>query len=254
MSKPVVVVTGAAMGIGLGIVRRFQAGGYTVVGVDRDQAVLEVADRDSSDGADSFVPYVGDVTDPSTHDEAAALAMEHGQLSTWVNNAGVALPASIHEVTRESVERTWAINQGGTFWGSAAAVRTMLEHGIRGAIVNIASTQALRGFAEQPAYAASKGAIVSLSRQLAAEYAPKGIRCNAIAPGVIETPLNRALAEASGDAEATRRNWLDLCPIGRWGTPEDIAEAAWYLGTPVSSFVTGQLLVVDGGQTAVPPA
>ncbi|GAB3436643.1 SDR family NAD(P)-dependent oxidoreductase [Flindersiella endophytica] len=248
---PVVVVTGAAMGIGLGIVRRFQAGGYTVVGVDRDQAVLELAD---GDGGDSLVPYVGDVTDPATHDAAAALAMEHGELAVWVNNAGVALPASIHTATRESVERTWAINQGGTFWGSAAAVRTMLEHGIRGAIVNIASTQALRGFAEQPAYAASKGAIVSLSRQLAAEYAPKGIRCNAIAPGVIETPLNRALAEASGDVEATERNWLELCPIGRWGTPEDIAEAAWYLGTPVSSFVTGQLLVVDGGQTAVPPA
>lgn len=248
MTDPVAVVTGAAMGIGLGIARRFRSGGYTVIGIDRDADTLAELANDQT-----LVPLAGDVADPDTHDRAAALATEHGRLEVWVNNAGIVRPGSIHEVDRADVDSTLAVNLGGTFWGTAAAVRTMLAAGTPGAIVNVTSTQAFRGFPEQPAYAASKGGIVALTRQVAAEYAPSGIRCNAVAPGVILTPLNQSILDASDDPEGLRAGWAALCPIGREGTPEDVAEAAWYLGTRHSGFVTGQVLTVDGGQTALPP-
>src|SRR5690606_37840102 len=172
-------------------------------------------------------------------------AASHGVLRTWVNNAGVSHPESIHEATKDAVEFIWGINIAGPFWGTAAACRTMLAAGTPGAIVNIASVQAFRGFVKQPAYAASKGAVVSLTQQVAAEYAERGIRCNAIAPGVIDTPLNQKVMEESPGPEALRAGWAALCPIGRVGTPADIGETAWFLGTDVSSFITGQTIVVD---------
>lgn len=247
---PVVVVTGAAMGIGDGVVRRFVAGGFHVIGIDINTEALE---RSAAELDGALTPFAGDVSDPATHDRAAEVATEHGTLRAWVNNAGVSRPQSIHEVTKDRVDFIWGINLGGTFWGTAAAVRTMLAAGTAGSIVNVASVQALRGFAQQPAYAASKGAVVSLSQQVAAEYASRQIRCNAIAPGVIDTPLNRQVLAESPDPDALRAGWDALCPIGRIGTPEDVGETAWFLGTDASGFITGQTIVVDGGTAVTPP-
>lgn len=247
---PVAVVTGVALGIGNGIVRRFVAGGFHVIGIDVNADALE---RSAAELEGALTPLVGDVSDPAVHDRAAELAAAHGPLRTWVNNAGVSRPQSIHEATPDRVDFVMGINLGGTFWGTAAAVRTMLAAGAGGAVVNIASVQALRGFPQQPAYAASKGAIVSLTQQVAAEYAPQRIRCNAIAPGVIDTPLNQQVLAESPDPDALRAGWDALSPIGRIGTPEDIGETAWFLGTEVSGFITGQTIVVDGGCAVTPP-
>lgn len=248
-STSVVVVTGAAQGIGLGVARRFAAGGHRVIGVDTDHDLLEAAASDL-DGA--LVPHVGDVREQATHDQAAERAAEYGTLRAWVNNAGLVRPESIHEATPKAAELVIGTNFWGTFWGTSTAVRTMLESG-GGSVVNMASVQAFRGFTHQPAYAASKGAVVSLTQQVASEYAPHGIRCNAIAPGVIDTPLNQRVLTESADPDALRRGWDQLCPIGRVGTPADIGELAWFLGTELSGFVTGQTIVVDGGTSVTPP-
>ncbi|MEN3360786.1 MAG: hypothetical protein V7637_4768 [Mycobacteriales bacterium] len=239
-----VVVTGAAGGIGAAVVTALHSAGYAVVGIDLAEAGWpQVATR-----------LVGDVTDPAVHDAAAATATALGPLVGWVNTAGIAAAAPVTDVSVEGYRTLIDINFGGTLWGVAAAVRAMRDAGgAGGSIVSISSTQAHVGFPSYPLYAASKGAIEALTRQVAAEYAAAGIRCNAIAPGVIATALNdRILAEAE-DPDSLRAAWDALCPIGRWGTADDVARLTRYLIGPESGFLTGQVLTLDGGQTIVPP-
>jgi 3-oxoacyl-[acyl-carrier protein] reductase len=236
-----VVVTGAAGGIGAAVVTAVHDAGYAVVGIDLAEAGWPAA----------ATRVVGDVADPAVHEVAAAAASALGPLAGWVNTAGIAAAAPVAEVSVDGYRRLMDINFGGTLWGVAAAVRAM--SGAGGSIVSISSTQAHVGFPGYPLYAASKGAIEALTRQVAAEYAAGGIRCNAIAPGVIATALNdRILAEAE-DPDSLRASWDALCPIGRWGTADDVARLALYLIGPESGFLTGQVLTIDGGQTIVPP-
>ncbi len=245
-----VVVTGAVGGIGAAVVTALHDAGYAVVGIDlADAGWPEAATR-----------VVGDVADPAVHDAAAAAAVALAPLVGWVNTAGIATGAGpVTDVSIDGYRRLMDVNFSGTLWGVAAAVRAMRgpsgagPGGPGGSIVSISSTQAQVGFPGYPLYAASKGAIEALTRQVAAEYAAEGIRCNAIAPGVIATALNdRILAEAE-DPESLRASWDALCPIGRWGTAADVAQLALYLIGPGAGFLTGQVLTIDGGQTIVPP-
>ncbi len=240
MTQGAVVVTGAAGGIGSAIAEAFDEAGYDVVRVDRSEP-------------DERGPawLVGDVADPTVHESAAEAAAALGPLVGWVNAAGIAAHRPVADVTMDDYRTLMDVNFGGTLWGVSAAVRAMRGRG--GSIVSISSTQAQVGFAGYPLYAASKGAIDALTRQVASEYAEAGVRCNAIAPGVIRTPLNDRLLAESDDPDSLRAAWDALCPIGRWGTPEDVARLALYLVRPESSFMTGQVLTIDGGQTIVPP-
>jgi NAD(P)-dependent dehydrogenase (short-subunit alcohol dehydrogenase family) len=249
MTNGSVVVTGAAGGIGTAIVAALSEAGYAVVGVDR--ADPGGGDAASGTGGRSPAWITGDVADPSVHESAAAEAAALAPLAGWINTAGVAANRPVAEVTVEDYRALVDVNFGGTLWGVAAAVRAMRGRG--GSIVSISSTQASVGFAGYPLYAASKGAIEALTRQVAAEYAPAGIRCNAIAPGVIHTPMNDRILAESDDPDSLRAAWNALCPVGRWGTPEDVADLALYLVGPGSGFMTGQVLTIDGGQTIVPP-
>lgn len=239
-ASPSVVVTGAAGGIGAAIAAALAGTGYAVVGVDRREL-----------GAGLVDAVVGDIADPAVHDAAAAAAVAVGPLAGWVNAAGLAVSRSVAEVGMADYRETMDINFGGVLWGVAAAVRAMSGRG--GSIVSISSTQASVGFDGYPLYAASKGAIEALTRQVAAEYAHAGIRCNAVAPGVINTPLNDKILGESDDPDALRATWDALCPVGRWGTPADVAGLVTYLVSPTSGFLTGQVLTIDGGQTIVPP-
>jgi NAD(P)-dependent dehydrogenase (short-subunit alcohol dehydrogenase family) len=240
-----VVVTGAAGGIGSAICAAAQAAGYVVVGVDR------IADGWPTGSPEGSARVVGDVPPPATHERAASAATALAPLSGWVNTAGIATSAPVAEVTPDAYRTLMDINFGGTLWGVSTAVRVMRGRG--GSIVSISSTQAQVGFAGYPLYAAAKGAVDALTRQVASEYASEGVRCNAIAPGVIATALNDRILAESDDPDALRRAWDALCPIGRWGTADDVAGLALYLLGPDSGFLTGQVLTLDGGQTIVPP-
>lgn len=234
-----VVVTGAASGIGAGIARAFTDAGWAVVGVD------------VQDPAGDTEIVLGDVRDRATHERAAAAASSRAPLRAWVNCAGIAEEASVHLASAEHVDRVFGVNLTGVFWGCAVAVERMLATG--GSIVNISSGQALRGRDGYPAYAASKGGILALTTQVAAEYADRRIRCNAIVPGVIETAMNAKILAEAADPAAVQRGWDVLSPIGRLGTPADVAALTLFLADDAAGFITGAAIPVDGGQMVVPP-
>ncbi len=244
-----VVITGGASGIGYAMVKRFLGAGDAVVALDWDGERLEAV-RPEFEALGPVTCLRGDVANDADLVAAADAAERLGPLKVWVNNAAYNIIAPIHEIDRETYDNGIAVVFGGVFWGTAIAVRRMLVNG-GGNVINISSVQALVGFRGFPAYAACKGAIISLTRQVAAEYAGRGIRVNAIAPGLIMTPMNDKLLAEADDPDALRRSWDALCPVGRYGQPEDIAEAAYFLASDQASFITGQVLQVDGGATAV---
>jgi NAD(P)-dependent dehydrogenase (short-subunit alcohol dehydrogenase family) len=245
----VAVITGAGSGIGRVAASLFAAEGAQVVVADvvGDQAEAAVADIEGAGGTATAVTV--DVSD-----EAQVAAMIDRALSTYggvhvlFNNAGI-FPGDdggILDTPPETWQRVMEVNLKGVWLGCRAAVPAMLDSG-GGSIVNVASFVALVGAATaQMAYTASKGGVLAMTRELAVEYARKGIRANSICPGPIETPL---LAELLSDPERRQRRLVHI-PIGRFGRPEEIAKAALFLASDDASFVTGSALVVDGGITA----
>lgn len=242
------VVTGAAAGIGRAIAEALCEAGYLVVAVDLDQSGLSTLVGQVGTAVTSLR---GDVSDPSTHQEAASLASERAPLTAWVNNAAVDVQGSIHLTSHSDLDRAMKINFGGVFWGMAAAVAAMLRTG-HGSIINISSEQASFGYPGYAAYAAAKGAVVALTRQVASEFAHAGVRSNAISPGVIDTPMQESVIQAADDPQLERRVRLAQVPLGRFGTVADVAATAAFLASDASQFVTGQVLVVDGGHAVRP--
>lgn len=248
----VCVVTGGAQGIGRTIAERFLRGGWKVVVGDIDGAALE--ETGAAFGQDdAFNGVECDVSRREDVERLGAEAVSHGPIRCWVNNAALSFSGAIHETDADEFERGVATNFLGVYWGCAVATRHMLDDP-GGSIVNISSVQALFGIRTFPGYAACKGAVNSLTTQLAAEYAGKGIRVNAVAPGVIVTPMHEKLLEEHPDPGSIHRFQRALSPIGRYGKPEDVAEAVWFLASEeTAGFITGVLMKVDGGATAIAP-
>jgi NAD(P)-dependent dehydrogenase (short-subunit alcohol dehydrogenase family) len=245
----VALITGAGSGIGRVAATLFADEGARVVVADimADQAAQAAQEIVAAGG--SALGVAVDVADETQVNDMVGAAVDtYGSLDILFNNAGI-FPdddGGVLDTPPETWQRVMDVNLRGVWLGCRAAVPAMLASG-GGSIVNVASFVALMGAATaQIAYTASKGGVLAMTRELAVEYARRGIRANSICPGPIETPL---LAELLADPARRQRRLVHI-PIGRFGRPEEIARAALFLASDDASFVTGSALVVDGGITA----
>ncbi|MGH3674072.1 MAG: SDR family NAD(P)-dependent oxidoreductase [Pseudonocardiaceae bacterium] len=252
MEGRVALITGAGSGIGRAAAHRFAAEGCEVAVVDLVAgAAEETAGKIVADGGRA-IACAADVTVDVEVRTAVAHAVEaFGGLDVLYNNAGVNSSGSVADATEEDWDRCFAVNAKGTFLCSRAAAAYLAVSG-SGAIVNQGSVAALVGIPNFAAYCAAKGAVVALTRSMAIDLAPRGIRVNAICPGTVFTPLMEPMLQARGDGdmEVGLARTVVKYPIGRLGTPEEIASAALFLASDQASFLTGSILAADGGMTA----
>lgn len=244
LSGRVAIVTGAARGIGLAIGRRLSREGAKLVLCDLDaKALTEAADELAAGGA-PCVSVAGDVCAREVRAELVAISRQtFDGLDILVNNAGISATGPAEDLDEESWRRALDVNLGSVFLLSQVVGRVMLAQG-RGAIVNVASIYGLRPAPGRIAYCATKAGVIGLTQALAIEWAGRGIRVNAVAPGYTETELFRSAQVASGtDVDAL----ISRTPNGRLATPEQIAEAVTFLASDAASHVVGHTLVVDGG-------
>ena len=238
----VAVVTGAARGIGRATADLLRSRGARIVASDLSETVHEMA-------GDSVAVLTGDVADEETARCTVELARQRfGRLDILVNNAGRTLNKPLLETTVEEWDAVLKTNARGNFVHSREAVRAMVDTG-GGAIVSVVSVVASIAMKELSAYAASKGAITQLTKVIAVEYGERGIRANAVAPGVVETDILQSTGVQ--DSRATLAGYGSVHPIGRVAQPGEIAEVIAFLASPASSFMTGALVMADGGYTAL---
>jgi NAD(P)-dependent dehydrogenase (short-subunit alcohol dehydrogenase family) len=249
----VAIVTGGARGIGRGIVARFVRDGVRVLIVDRDIAVAARTAEELSSGAPNggrADAIEADATDRSAMEAAVGRAVEEtGRLDIFVANAGIGGSAPFLDTSDETWDRILAVNLGGVFVGVQVAARAMRALANGGRIVVTCSTNAFWMETDLAAYNASKAGVLAMTRTAAMELAPYGITVNAVGPGLIATDLTRSVTDDPSNAAA----YLRQIPVGRFGTPEDVAGAVAFLVSPDASWITGHLLVVDGGQTLGTP-
>jgi NAD(P)-dependent dehydrogenase (short-subunit alcohol dehydrogenase family) len=247
LAGKVALVTGATEGIGTAVAEAFVAEGARVVAVARR---AEQGERLASRLGDCCKFVAGDVAAVGTAERAIAEAERgFGPLDVLVNNAGVDLSGVPLLETSEAQARTvFDVNVFGPLWLMLEAARTMAGRG--GAIVNVTSRLAHVGLAGSAVYGASKGALHALTRSAAVEWAALGIRVNAVAPGLTETPMIRTWIEAQQDPDRFRHDRESSIPLGRFADPADVAAAVVYLASDEAASVTGASIAVDGGYTA----
>jgi NAD(P)-dependent dehydrogenase (short-subunit alcohol dehydrogenase family) len=240
------LITGATSGIGLACARTFAGAGWGVALAGRSEDALAAAAGELRGEA---VTVCGDVSIPTTSRAAVAAALDRfGRLDAVVGNAGVTLARNVDDTTDADLERLIAVNLKALVYLAQASHGPLRQ--TRGSFVVVASNKGLVGQRRSPVYVATKGAAIQLARALALDWAPEGIRVNAICPGLVETRMLERFVAALPDAEAARRELAAEQPLGRLARPSECAEVALFLASPASSFITGVALPVDGGFTA----
>ncbi len=236
------IITGAANGIGAACTRTFADAGWDLVLVDRDEDALGRV-------AGSVEALPGDVTERKVNEAAVALAEDRfGQLDAVVANAGVNLARSLDDTTDEDIDRLLAVNLRAVVYLAQAAHGALRRS--TGSLVVMASKTGLVAQRDSPIYCATKGAAIQLARALALDWAPEGIRVNAVCPGIVDTPMLESFFEQLPDSERARAEFATAQPMGRLARPEECAAAALFLASEGASFITGVALPVDGGFTA----
>ena len=232
-----VIVTGAAKGIGAACASAFHDAGWSVVAVDREKLDSSVAS------------VVGDVSERAVNEEAVRTALDRfGRLDAVVGNAGINLPKLVDDTSAEEFDRLFAVNVKALFYIAQAAHRPLAES--RGSFTIVASKTGLVAQRNSPVYVATKGAAVQLARALALDWAPEGIRVNAVCPGIVDTPMLREFVDGLPDPKSAWKEHELAQPLGRLATPAECAAAVLFLASPAASFITGVALPVDGGFTA----
>jgi NAD(P)-dependent dehydrogenase (short-subunit alcohol dehydrogenase family) len=244
----VIIITGAKSGIGLATAIRFASEGAKVVVADIKDAHKEVSEITRREAEALFVQ-----ADVSNGSQVAALIEKtlsaFGRLDVLVNNAGIELTKKVTETTEAEWEHLMNVNLKGVFLCSKAAIPVMQRNG-GGVIVNVASELGLVGGSEIAAYSASKGGVVQLTKAMAIDHAGDGIRVNCVAPGPVSTPLLEAIIENSSNPEQERQSIVGKTLLKRLARPEEIANVIVFMASDESSYMTGSVVVVDGGWTA----
>jgi NAD(P)-dependent dehydrogenase (short-subunit alcohol dehydrogenase family) len=241
------IVTGGAMGIGKA----------AAVSLAKEGAKVYIGDIDDAGGQQTVAEVTqagGEITYQRTDVGSAAdverlvqAALDrYGKLDVMVNNVGVAIGGTAADMSEDDWQRVININLSGVWRGMKYAIPPMIRNG-GGSIINVSSVQSLVGFKGWAGYAASKGGINSLTQQAALEYGPKNIRINAIAPGTIMTPMNVKLYEEADDPEGLMNGWNAMHPIGRLGQPAEVGALIAFLASDDASFITGEIIRIDGG-------
>jgi len=243
----VAVVTGGSKGLGQAMAAGLASAGADVVVVSRHlQDVEAVAAELTHDFGRRALGLAADVTDvEAVQNMIAQVTGQFGKIDILINNAGINIRGPIDELTYEQFQQVMQVNVNGAWLCTQAVVPQMKAAG-QGRIINLASTLGVVGLANRTPYTSSKGAVVQMTRALGLELAPFGITCNAICPGPFLTEMNVPIA----DTEEARKFIVGAVALNRWGRLEEIQGAAIYLASDASSFVTGSLLMVDGGWTA----
>ncbi|MBX6763914.1 MAG: SDR family oxidoreductase [Rubrobacteraceae bacterium] len=243
------LVTGGGRGLGRQMAEALSEAGANVVICSRRMEQLEEARRGMEKAGGRVLALACDVTEPEDVERVVSAAFEEfGGVDVLVNNSGATWGAPAVEMPLEKFDHVLRVNVRGTFLMSQAVGRRMIERGSGGVIVNVSSVAGLVGgnpeYMQTVGYSSSKGAVISMTRDLATAWARHGIRVNAVAPGWFPTKMSRGLMEMFGE-----RMLADI-PMGRFGEPDDIKGVVVFLASPASSYMTGQTVVVDGGATA----
>jgi NAD(P)-dependent dehydrogenase (short-subunit alcohol dehydrogenase family) len=247
LSRRVTIITGAASGIGEASARLFAKEGAHLVLVDLDESGLRNVTEELQDLSTVVLDIAADVSDPKT----AATVIERvrdnfGRLDVLFNNAGIVIGGSLVECTEEEWDRTMDVNLKSMYLLCRAAVPVMVRQG-GGSIINMSSIAGAAGLASRGAYSVSKAGVIGLTNSLAADFVKEGLRVNCICPATVETPSLRRRIAASPNPEEARRAFIARQPMGRMGTPEEIAAMVLFLACDDSRYMTGQAIHMDGG-------
>ena len=247
LNEKVAIITGAKSGIGFATALRFAAEGSKVVVADVRDATQEVREI-TKRGAEALFVQVDVSSELQVNALIEKTVAAYGHLDVLVNNAGMELAKKVTDTTEVEWDRLINVNLKGVFLCSKAAIPVMWRNG-GGVIVNVASELGLVGGSEIAAYCASKGGVVQLTKAMAIDHAGDAIRVNCICPGPVSTPLLKAIIETSSDPEEEQRSIVEKTLLKRLGRPEEIANVILFLASDESSYMTGSVVVVDGGWT-----